>query len=121
MTVDHAGTERGALLTWVPADETMRRSHGNELDATETGAYAVAVAALHAVDGWRNVRRAAHATGADLLMVRTDDPEAFVKLEVSGHGRRRWALGAVGAEDSTEREDCPGRGRATSIVPASPR
>ena len=68
-----------------PADEQSRRSHANEIDATEMGAYAIATVSAHAAAGWRIVGRTAHASGADIWMQRASDPpDEMVRLEVSG-------------------------------------
>ena len=83
-TVSRGEVDLALSVVWPPTDATMRASHANEIDATEMGAYAVAIAAVHAVDGWRAVKRAQHATGADLIMAKVEDPDGFVKLEVSG-------------------------------------
>jgi hypothetical protein len=76
-----------AKLTWSPTDERARRSH-EALDATCSGAYAVACAAVDALDGWRVIGRTDHGSGSDWYMIRRDarDPDAWVKLEVSGIG-----------------------------------
>lgn len=74
-----------ARLAWRPTNDRCRRSHANEIDATEWGAYAIATVAAHAVDGWRIVGRTAHASGADIWMQRpSDPPDEMVRLEVSG-------------------------------------
>lgn len=78
------GGERPGEITWVPASEAMRASHANRHDATEWGAYAVAAMTVHALLGWRVVARAHHGSGADFLMMADDDPDAFIRLEVSG-------------------------------------
>lgn len=83
-TVFNAGTEAPVELVWAAADSKTRSTHANELDATEAGAYAVAVATVHALDGWCVAGRAHHASGADWLMMKNENAEAFVKLEVSG-------------------------------------
>jgi hypothetical protein len=72
-------------FVWPAADEDTRATHGNRLNATEHGAYAVACATVAAIDGWRVIGRPHQGSGADLLMLREgDSPENFVRLEVSG-------------------------------------
>jgi hypothetical protein len=72
-------------ITWRPPDQTVRGSHDNDLDATRDGAYAVAALSMHSIDRWRIRARAQAASGADLLAFRDDDdPNNFVKVEVSG-------------------------------------
>jgi len=72
-------------ISWRAPDQTVQRSHDNDLDATRDGAYAVAAVSLQAIDGWRIRARAPTASGADLLALRDDDaPDDFVKIEVSG-------------------------------------
>ncbi len=71
------------LVSWAPADETMRRTHGNAKDATEDGAYALAVYAVTRL-GFQVLGRAPQGTGADWYMVHAEAPNAMLKLEVSG-------------------------------------
>lgn len=74
-----------AALVWPATTDLTRASHGNPLNAIEHGAYAVACAAVGALSGWKVTGRAHHGSGADLLMLRDgDDPNNFVRLEVSG-------------------------------------
>ena len=77
-----------AHLIWPKTDERVRASHRNELNATEHGAYIIASATLGHLDGWRILARAHHGSGADLVMLPPgeENPEAFVRLEVSGIG-----------------------------------
>ncbi len=73
---------------WDDPGLRARESHANEKDATEAGAYAIAVAAANH-NGFVVRRRAHQGSGADLLMVRRGEPDNdFVKLEVSGIARR---------------------------------
>lgn len=72
-------------ITWRAPGEVVAGSHNNDLDATRDGAYAVAVASLHVVEGWRVLGRAQSASGADLLALREGDAaDDFIKVEVSG-------------------------------------
>ncbi len=83
----HRGEDASRVISiaWRPPDQTVRASHANDLDATRDGAYAVAAVSMHAIGGWRVGARAQAASGADLLAFRDgDDPDDFVKVEVSG-------------------------------------
>lgn len=94
LAIEDAAEETPAALTWLAANAAMRASHGNDTDATEMGAYAVAVATVQTVQNWRILGRAQTASGADILMIRTSDPpDAFVKLEVSGMGAGKGRTG----------------------------
>lgn len=73
---------------WNAPDDRARGSHANEHDAIEAAAYAISIAAA-SHRGFVVRRRTHHGSGADLLMVRRGEPDNdFVKLEVSGIGRR---------------------------------
>jgi hypothetical protein len=85
-TITSAGTNHPALLIWLAADDVVRASHANEIDATELGAYVVAAASIHAVNGWRVAGRTHQGSGSDFIMLRDADPNSFVKVEVSGVG-----------------------------------
>jgi hypothetical protein len=70
-----------------PGTAMSVRWDANEKDATEAGAYAIAVAAANH-NGFIVRRRAHQGSGADFLMVRRGEPDNdFVKLEVSGIAR----------------------------------
>src|SRR4051812_34395427 len=74
-------------LHWIQPAVRALESHANEKDATESAAYAVAIAAANH-NGYVVRRRAHQGSGADLLMVRRGEPDNdFVKLEVSGIAR----------------------------------
>jgi hypothetical protein len=76
--------EHAFQLNWAPATEQMRASHANDTDATEDGAYAIAIAAMEA-SGFRVFARAKQRSGADYLMAPVGgSDEEFLKLEVSG-------------------------------------
>ena len=90
------GEDVSARLHWRRADERARRSHANITDATETGAYAVATLAVFAVGGWRVIGRTPTESGADLWLAREgDDPNAQVRLEVSGVAKGEGQAGAA--------------------------
>ncbi len=74
------------LVIWNEPDEPMMRTHHNAKDATEHGAYAVAIAAVHAL-GFEVCGRTVQGSGADFWMVkRGGDPADVYHLEVSGIG-----------------------------------
>lgn len=69
---------------WEEPTLDAKRSHANDKDATEEGAYAVAVAIAHEA-GFRVVARTFHGSGCDWVMVPHGEPENdYYKLEVSG-------------------------------------
>jgi len=77
-----------ASAQWNAADERTRRAWANSDDATEAGAYGLALAAVEMMRGLVAVRRAETRTGADYYLgapgAVMDDLEASVRLEVSG-------------------------------------
>lgn len=77
-----------AIAHWQPPDERTKRAWANEIDATEAGAYCVALAALELTDGLVAVARAETHTGADYYVAphgsMPDDLEVACRLEVSG-------------------------------------
>jgi len=69
---------------WHEPDDRQRRSHGNDIDATAEGAYALAFAAVEAL-GYVVRYRARHGSGSDYVVTRACEPENdYWKLEVSG-------------------------------------
>jgi hypothetical protein len=75
-----------ALLWDVPGREVLA-SHGNEKDATEDGAYAIAIALADRL-GFRVIGRTHQGSGTDWLMIRKGEPaNDYYKLEVSGLAR----------------------------------
>lgn len=72
---------------WAKPSERELQTHGNEKDATERGAYAVAAAALARL-GFTVMGRTGQGSGSDWWMVRADEgEERLYKLEVSGIGK----------------------------------
>lgn len=73
---------------WVGPDDRTRRAWANADDATEAGAYAIALAALEVMRGLVAVRRAETRTGSDYYMGQLnstlEDLEVSFRLEVSG-------------------------------------
>jgi len=95
LDVDVDGDEQTCVLHWGPATPTMQRAHGNRIDATEFGAYAISFACLERIMSLFCVARTDHATGADWYVaplghgldeygiIDKDSPE-LLALEVSG-------------------------------------
>lgn len=76
--------EAQAALQWSEPDNAARRSHANTKDATEHGAYAVAIAAAHLL-GFMVKHRALNESGCDFMMFRRGgNQEEHFMLEVSG-------------------------------------
>lgn len=75
-------------VDWIVADQRTQYAWRNKIDATEAGAYALALAGVEAVRGLVAVCRAETLTGSDYYLdVRGSDPEdleSCVRLEVSG-------------------------------------
>ncbi|MEA3012441.1 MAG: hypothetical protein QOD42_986 [Sphingomonadales bacterium] len=84
---DHL-SESAADAVWIAADASLQRAWANEIDATEAGACALALATVELVRGLVAVRRAETRTGADYYVnvpgAAADDLETAVRLEVSG-------------------------------------
>ena len=82
---------RSVEVNWARADERCRAAYANEIDTTEWGAYACALAATELNRSWFALRRAETKTGADYyiapLGTPVDDLEHCVRLEVSGTDR----------------------------------
>ena len=95
--VNKGNSSTAALVQWAITDERTRRAWANEIDATESGAYACALAAVELVDDFVAVHRAETKTGADYYVAprgtSPDDLEDCLRLEVSGVDR--GADGAV--------------------------
>lgn len=84
---EHDGQPRSVTLTWEAPTFDMIIANGNELDATEEGAYAIAIA-IAAKLNFRVIGRVYQGSGADLLMVPVGEPaNDFYRLEVSGIAR----------------------------------
>ncbi|MBF0343992.1 MAG: hypothetical protein HQL06_07155 [Nitrospirae bacterium] len=77
-----------AKAQWDTTDELTRGAWANEVDATEAGAYAFALAAVELTEGLYAVRRAETRTGADYYIAPygkgIEDLEECLRLEVSG-------------------------------------
>ena len=89
--VSKGSSSMPALVRWVTTGDRVRRAWANEIDATEAGAYACALAAVELVDELVAVRRAETKTGADYYVApkgtSPDDLEDCLRLEVSGVDR----------------------------------
>jgi hypothetical protein len=88
VTLKHKNGDERRVVNFAPPDARMQRAHANEIDATETGAYGVALAAVEVVTGLVTVGRAETLTGADWYIAPNgtaiEDFENCVRLEVSG-------------------------------------
>jgi hypothetical protein len=79
-------SESGSAKTeihWTAATSAMKSSHANSKDATEDGAYALAVLAADRL-GLRVLGRAPQGSGADWFVEDPRRPTQLMKLEVSG-------------------------------------
>ena len=89
--LDRNGSRTVAGAAWQASDAQTRAAWANEIDATEAGAYACALAAVELVLGLVAVRRAETRTGADYYLAPCNDPaddlENCFRLEVSGVDR----------------------------------
>lgn len=87
ISINHT-KELVATAKWVEPDDSSRRAWANEIDATEAGAYGMALAAVEVADGLVANARAETRTGADYYLgpVGTDfeDLENKYRFEVSG-------------------------------------
>jgi hypothetical protein len=78
-------TKAEGPLCWSAPTLQARATHANENNASEDGAVAVAIVAVHRSLGYRVVARAEHRSGADYLMWDpTKGEDELVRLEVSG-------------------------------------
>ena len=89
--VERNGSASVVVTEWQAVDDRMRGAWANEIDATEFGAYACALASVEVLDGLVAVRRAETMTGADYYVAPRgssfDDLEDCRRLEVSGVDR----------------------------------
>jgi hypothetical protein len=86
--VKHDDTDELRLVDFAVPDARVRNAHANEIDATETGAYGVSLAAVEEVAGLVAIGRAETLTGADWYVApngaEIEDLENCIRLEVSG-------------------------------------
>lgn len=77
-----------AVVEWGSTDSHTRGAWANEIDATEAGACACALAAVELTDGLVAVHRAETKTGADYYIAPKDTPaedlQQWLRLEISG-------------------------------------
>lgn len=80
---------RAFTLSWHAVSDRQGRSHANALNATEDGAYAVAIAIIRETHNVHAYSRADHLTGSDYYAVApgATDLEDALRLEVSGIDR----------------------------------
>lgn len=87
-SVNNAGNQSNRTVVFLIPDERTRNANANEIDATETGAYGLSLAAIESVAGMVAVRRAETRTGADWYISPNgellEDLESCIRLEVSG-------------------------------------
>lgn len=87
LAVEH-GSEITALAEWTVPDDRTKRAWANETDATEAGAYCVALAVIEVTDDLVAISRAETRTGADYYVApkgtELADLERAYRLEVSG-------------------------------------
>lgn len=86
--VAHQSTTTDRRVRWRQPSERTQRAHGNTDDATEAGAYSIALAAVEVELGLYALSRTDVRTGADYYVGRPDteqlDLEEAYRLEVSG-------------------------------------
>ncbi|UBF29285.1 hypothetical protein K9N68_16490 [Kovacikia minuta CCNUW1] len=87
-TLENDKIESIAKLEWESADNRIQAAWANVIDATEAGAYALAIAATELLKGMVAVHRAETMTGADYYIApageELEDLEHWWRLEVSG-------------------------------------
>jgi hypothetical protein len=87
LTVDRGRTIQ-AFADWQPPDDRLKGAWANEIDATEAGAYCVALASVELTDNLVAVRRAETRSGVDYYLAQKGDSPADLesshRLEVSG-------------------------------------
>lgn len=90
-TVQNGSETVRTMVQWETTDERARSAWANNIDATEAGAYACALAAVELTGGLVAIRRAETGTGADYYIGPSDQPfddlEGCLRLEVSGIDR----------------------------------
>lgn len=83
------------MADWEGTDERSRGAWANEIDATEAGAYACALAAVELTESLVAIHRAETRTGADYYVGpvggTVGDLENCLRLEVSGTDRASGA------------------------------
>jgi hypothetical protein len=91
ITLDSNAYNEVIVAEWDPPDDQTRAAWANEIDATEAGAYACALAAIEVADGLVAVHRAETRTGADYYVApigsKVADLEDCIRFEISGVDR----------------------------------
>src|SRR5258708_22333762 len=86
--IEDRGADAKASAVWEPADDRCRAAYANEIDTTEFGAYACALATTELQRGLVAIHRAQTKTGADYYLAPVgsgvDDLENAIRLEISG-------------------------------------
>lgn len=89
--IENSGEVESVVADWERTDERSRGAWANEIDATEAGAYACALAAVELTERLVAIHRAETRTGADYYIGPADatvsDLEDCLRLEVSGTDR----------------------------------
>jgi hypothetical protein len=89
--IENAQAASAGRANWSPASERVKAAWNNEIDTTEDGACALALAAIENCRGLVAVRRAETKTGADYYLdvpgAELLDLETAIRLEVSGVDR----------------------------------
>jgi hypothetical protein len=89
--IENSDTVETVAAEWERTDERARNAWANEIDATEAGAYACALAAVELTESLVALHRAETRTGADYYIgpagVTVGDLENCLRLEVSGSDR----------------------------------
>jgi len=89
--IANSGELETVVAEWAESDERTRGAWANEIDATEAGAYACALAAVELAEGLVAIHRAETRTGADYYIgpagLTAVDLEECLRLEVSGMDR----------------------------------
>lgn len=94
--IENESLKQDAIAHWDVTNERIRRAWANDIDTTEAGAYAFALAAVELVKGMVAVRRAETKTGADYYVALPgqgeEDLEDCIRLEISGLDRGAIAM-----------------------------
>lgn len=92
---DNNGDEIKMTAQWDQADERTRSAWANDNDATEAGAYGLALAAIEEMRGLVAISRAETRTGADYYLGtpgnNLSDLENSIRFEVSGMDRGNYS------------------------------
>jgi hypothetical protein len=90
-TINDEADTLDAVVNWRLPDEVCLAAYANEIDATEWGAYAFALASMELTRGLVAIRRAETKTGVDYYVFHygmfPDDLESCFRLEISGTDR----------------------------------